>query len=236
MKTNIKFCHSLVVLMLLELALTGRLQAASVTVVLPQLKASASGEIKVPVQTRSAEGLGPLQLDLLFDAQQLKFVAAAEGSAGIGLFDFNLLEPGRLRLVMTGDPNKPIEGDAELFAVTFRANDSASGTVPLKVENVRAWEQTVEAYEMRVAVEPGSIDIKAQSRFPLLIVAGIAVVAVVLLLVVTHRFKGTPHVMANSPGHTSASAASQSHFCSNCGASLPLAGKFCSACGKPVSG
>lgn len=106
MTIDIKFTRRIVMLTLWMLATVGQLHGATVTVVLPKVESTAAAEIKVPVQVRGAEGLGPLQLDLVFDAKQLKFVKASEGASGVGLFDFNLAEPGRLRLVMTGDPNK----------------------------------------------------------------------------------------------------------------------------------
>lgn len=239
MTIDIKFFRGVVMLALWMLVTAGQLHGANVTVALPKVEGTATREIKVPVRVKGAEGLGPLQLDLVFDAKQLKFIKASEGASGIGLFDFNLAEPGRLRLVMTGDPNKPIQGDGELFAVLFQANDSASGVVPLNVENVRAWEQTAEAYEMLVSVEPGSVNIKAASRSRLLLIAGGVVVAVVLLLIVTHLIKGKPHMAGGSASHArvaSTSAAPPPRFCSSCGASLSSASNFCSACGKPING
>jgi hypothetical protein len=158
-------------------------QGASVTVVLPQVKGSSDAEVTVPVLVKGAGGLGPLQMELLFDSQQLQFVKAAEGSGfGIGLFDFNLLEPGRVRLVMTGDPSKPIQGDGELFTVTFRANAAASGTSALTAEMIRAWEQTPEAHDMRVTVEAGSVEITSQDKPIWLIAAGVAGLIVVLFV------------------------------------------------------
>lgn len=239
MTIDTKFTRRVVMLTLWMLATTSQLQGANVTVVLPKVESTAAREIKVPIQVKGAEGLGPLQLDLVFDAKQLKFIKASEGAIGVGLFDFNLAEPGRLRLVMTGDPNKPIQGDGEIFAVLFQANDAASGAVQLNVENVRAWEQTPEAYEMLVSVEPGSVTIKTASRSPLLFVVGSVVAAAVSLLIATHFLKGKSHMPAGAAsyaGMAPTSAVPQPRFCSSCGAPLPSASKFCSACGKPVSG
>jgi hypothetical protein len=157
-------------------------QGASVTVVLPQVKGTSDAEVTVPVRVKEAGGLGPLQMELLFDSQQLQFLKAMEGSGfGIGLFDFNLLEPGRVRLVMTGDPNKPIKGDGELFTVTFRAKAAAHGSSALTAELIRAWEQTPEAHDMRVTVEVGSVEITSQGQPAWLIALGAASLILVLL-------------------------------------------------------
>lgn len=180
MKVGPRLSQSIVCCLFALLTACAEVQGASVTVVLSQVKGTSNAEVKVPVLAKGADGLGPLQMELLFDSQQLQFVKAAEGSGfGIGLFDFNLLEPGRVRLVMTGDPSKPIQGDGELFTVTFQAKASASGPSALTAEKVRAWEQTPEAHDMRVTVEAGSVEIAPQGLPPSLVVAG----AVGLILV-----------------------------------------------------
>lgn len=183
MNIDLRFCKIIACSLLAILVACADSQGASLTLILPQVKVSSDAEVTVPVLVKGAGGLGPLQMELLFDSQQLQFVKAAEGSGfGIGLFDFNLLEPGRVRLVMTGDPSKPIQGDGELFTVTFRANASASGTSALTAELIRAWEQTPEAHDMRVTVEAGSVEITSQEKPIWLIVAGVAGLIVVLFV------------------------------------------------------
>lgn len=192
MKIGPRLSQSIVHVLLAILVACAEVQGASVTVVLPQAKCESNAEVKVPVQVKGADGLGPLQMELLFDSQQLQFVEAAEGSGwGIGLFDFNLLEPGRVRLVMTGDPNKPIQGDGELFTVTFQAKASASGQSALKAEKVRAWEQTPEAHDMRVTVEVGSIEIVPQG-FPPWLIAVVAVGVLGALLLFARVLRKKP--------------------------------------------
>jgi hypothetical protein len=161
-------------------------------------------------------------MDLLFDSKHLKFVKAAEGSGfGVGLFDFNLLEPGRLRLVMTGDPNKPIQGDGELFAVTLQATGSASGQSALTAEKVRAWEQTTDAFEMRVSVEPGSITIASPGMPIWMLVAGAAGILLFLFALI-RVLRGKPGVQP-TPAPASTPPASP-----------PAHGRFCSSCGQGV--
>lgn len=211
-------------------------RAASVTVVLPQVSGAKEGEIRVPVSVRAAQGLGPLQLDLLFDANQLEFVQAAAGTGlSVGLFDFHLIERGRLRLVLTGDPNQPIQGDGELCAVVFRATPAAAGKSVLQAEKVRAWEQTREALEMRVAVEAGSVTVSGRSLTPWLIGAGTAGLVLILLAVkgaLGRKPVSHPAPVAAPTGQSSG----RNRFCSQCGAPQPDAAKFCPICGHATAG
>ena len=208
-------------------------QGASVTVVLPASRGSGNAEVRVPISVKAAQGLGPLQMDLLFDARQLQFVKAAAGSGfGVGLFDSNLVEPGRVRLVMTGDPSKPIQGDGELFAVFFKAMSGAGGKSALNADKVRAWEQTPEALEMRVTVEPGSVSLTSHSiAFWLISAGGIGLVLVGFALV---RAVRTQHevVAPTSSGTASEKPASSGRFCSSCGTPLSPTSKFCASCGQ----
>ena len=211
-------------------------QAAAVTIVLPQASASGDTELKVPVLVKGAQGLGPLQMDLLFDSKQLQFIKAAEGSGfGNGLFDSNLLAPGRLRLVMTGDPNKPIQGDVELFLLTFRTNASGAGRSVLAADNLRAWEQTQDGFEMRVTLEPGSVTVSPHSGFIWL--SAVGGLMLIVLAVLFRVFQKKAHNTAKSAAAvTETKPASGVRFCPSCGVQVGPAAKFCPSCGKPTSG
>jgi len=159
--------------------------AASVTVALPELESAVGTEIKVPLQVRGAQGLGPLQLDLLYDRELLEVKTVSEGDKlPIGLFDFNVVEPGRLRLVMTGTPNQPIHGDGELFVVKFLVRGPTGKSCALKTDKVRAWEQAPEAYEMRVTTEPGKFSAVGSGPATTIyfVVAGIGAVLILIFL------------------------------------------------------
>jgi len=211
-------------------------QSASLTVTLPNVKGAADTELKVPISVKAAQGLGPLQMDLLFDSRQLQFVKAAPGAGfGVGLFDSNLLEPGRLRLVMTGDPNKPIQGDGELFAVVFKATGAAGAEGALNADKVRAWEQTPEALEMRVTTEAGSVTITSHAMPLWLITAGGA--GLVLLLFALTRMHHTRRGPQSAPaGAVTEQPAARKRFCGACGAQLSPATKFCPSCGQAIGG
>ena len=141
-------------------AVTSVAQAASVTVALPDVQAAPNSEVKVPIQVRGAQGMGPFQMDLTYDPVLLAVKTVSEGdSILVGLFDFNVVEPGRLRVVMTGDPKTPVRGDGELLVVTFQVHGEAGKSCTLGVDKARAWEQTNEGLDMRVAVEPGTFTV-----------------------------------------------------------------------------
>jgi hypothetical protein len=183
-------------------------RAASVTISLPRLDAGEDSPIQVAVSARQAEGLGPLQMDLVFDPKVLEFIEVSEGKGQpIGLFDWNLVEPGRLRLAMTGDPGKPIQGDNELFLLTFRTAKAAGQESKLLPEAVTAWEQTPESHEMRVTAEAGSISItgKGSSLWLIGTISGcfLAILIVSFLIMRSRRGKqGTriPATTATSAG------------------------------------
>lgn len=171
-------------------------RAASVTVALPQINGSAKSEVRAPILVRGAQGLGPFQMDLAYDANVLEAKSVVEGGAfAVGLLDFNVLAPGRLRIVMTGDHAKPIEGDGTLLIVNFLVRGAQGQQSPLTAENVRAWEQTPEALDMRVSVEPGQFTVGAPAvpsapGVPLWVwftAGGIAIVVILVLIAKTRR-------------------------------------------------
>lgn len=216
------------------LAASGLAGAASVTISLPRSEAAENSQIQVAISVREAQGLGPLQLDLRYDPAVLQFVNATEGKGpAVGLFDSNLLEPGNVRLAMTGDPNQPIQGDGELFLVTFRVLGSVGQTSALTAENVRAWEQTQEAFDMKVGVEPGALLVKSGGLPGWLIGAGIVLLAVILAAVFALRKRGggktAPPGSAAAP---SGEDTAKSVFCGSCGARMAPAAKFCPSCGQ----
>ncbi len=162
---------------LLLFLFTGFTTAASVTLVVPKVQSNVGNDYKVPIQIREAQGLGPCQFELVYDPAILELKTVNESNKlSIGLFDFNLLSPGRVKLVMTGTPDKPIQGDGELLILTFTV--VASGNTALAIENARAWEQTPDAYEMLVKTENG--ELTATGGQSMLYIAG----AILLLLVV----------------------------------------------------
>jgi len=213
------------------LAPSGPARAASVTVSLPKTEAAKDSQIQVAVSFRQAQGLGPLQLDLRYDPIVLQFVNASEGrGAAIGLFDSNLLEPGNLRLAMTGDPNQPIQGDGELFLLTFKLVGAAGQESVLNAENVRAWEQSDEAFDMRVEVEPGAILVKSGAvSLWLIATSGGFLLVVAVLFAVLRKRDGTTPIGANQAA--SGGDPAKAVFCVSCGAKMGVAAKFCPACG-----
>lgn len=165
--------------LLLATAVAGR--ASSVTVVLPQAQAAAGADLEVTVEAREAQGMGPMQLDLRYDPAVLEFANATAGDGpSIGLFDFNLLEPGNLRLAMTGNPGQPLEGEADLFRVTFQVIGGSGQQSPLNADNVRAWEQTEDSFDMIVEVEPGLVHVR--SGVSVVLLAGAALATIILVV------------------------------------------------------
>ena len=103
---------------------------------------------------------------------------------------FNVVEPGRLRVAIAGDPQKPVRGDGELAVVKFKVLGAAGKQCPLSIEHAQAWEQTNEALDMLVKVEPGKFSIEGAGVPLWMIVAvGVGLLAVFVFMLAARNRK-----------------------------------------------
>jgi hypothetical protein len=166
-------------------------QAASVTLVAPNCKGAPGTEMKAPIQARETEGLGSMQMEDTYDPTLLEPTEVEEGKMLSGaMLAFNVVEPGRLMVAIVGDPQKPVRGDGELAVVTFRVLGAAGKQSCLSIEHAQAWEQTNEALDMLVKVEPGNVSIEGAGMLPWVIVAaGGGLLAVLVFMLVARKRK-----------------------------------------------
>jgi hypothetical protein len=165
------------------------LQAASVTLVAPSGHGSVGTEFKAPIAARGAEGLGSFQMELVYDPALVQPLEVEEGTlVGGAMVAFNVIEPGRLRIAVAGNPRTPITGDGELLRVKFKLLGKEGAEGLLKFENALAWEQTNDGFEMLVNTEPGKITIDRVGLPMWVIAAGIAgLIAVAAIVVIGKR-------------------------------------------------
>jgi hypothetical protein len=125
-------------------------------------------------------------MDLVYDPALVQPLEVEEGTlVGGAMVAFNVIEPGRLRIAVAGNPRTPIAGDGELLCVKFKLLGKEGAEGLLKFENALAWEQTNDGFEMLVKTEPGKITIN-RVGLPMWVVAAgiaglIAVAAIVFL-------------------------------------------------------
>jgi hypothetical protein len=165
--------------------------AASVTLIAPSCQGATGAEIKAPIQAREAEGIGSLQMEVVYDPTLVEPLEVEEGKLLPGaMLAFNVVEPGRLRVAVVGDPQKPVRGDGELAVVKFKILGAAGKQGPLSIEHARAWEQTNDALDMLVKLEPGKFSIERAGMPPWMIVAvGVGLLAVLVLMLVARNKK-----------------------------------------------
>jgi hypothetical protein len=178
--------------MLAFLALSSAVaHAASVTLIAPKCQGATGDEIKAPIQAREAEGIGSLQMEVVYDPTLLEPMEVEEGKMLPGaMLAFNVVEPGRLRVAVVGDPQKPVRGDGELAVVKFKVLGAAGKQGPLSIEHAQAWEQTDDALDMLVKLEPGKFSIE-RAGLPLwmIVAASVGLLAVLVLMLATRNKK-----------------------------------------------
>lgn len=222
---------------------------ASVTVVAPTVEGAVGQEIKAPILVKDAQGVGALELELTYDPGVLELIEVQPGAILSGLVDFNVLQPGRVKIAMA--TSQAVNGSGELFVISFKV--TAAGQSPLGLENVLAWEQA-NSQEMTANLKPGAFKtsggttVAGSPGFSYLTVGAILIVLVIAIL----GFFFTKKLLAaagkagvqSEPG----SAVMQHHLgasstmgysvsglrCLECGQILSLDSMFCRTCGATL--
>ncbi len=159
--------------------LAGMSQAASLTLTVGSAQGSAGGDAVVPISVQGSQGLGALQMELVYDPAVLEPKAVEEGSVlPPAVMDDNPAVAGRWKVGLA--VNKPFAADGELLKFRFKVRGgSKSG---LGLENAHAWDQSNPPLEMLVRVQGGSVVVGGGLGWA--VYAGIGGAAALLLLVV----------------------------------------------------
>lgn len=164
--------------------------AATVTLSLPAVSGSSGFTIPVALSVRDAQGMGAFQCDVLYPPNLLEATGVEPGTLPTGLFNHNVVEPGRLRILMAGDSQNPVKGSGTLFNLQFKVLPGETGApMPLVLARARAWEQSKDSLEMRVIAENGSFATSLGISRNLWLLIGGGVILILLLLRVATRKK-----------------------------------------------
>jgi hypothetical protein len=165
------------------LASASSASAATLDLKIPTLKSSPGQQVVVPILVKANQGIGSLELELVFDPKVLEFTSLDQGSLLPGaLISSNVIEPGRLVVALaTGEP---VRGEGDLLELRFQVRlDAKAGTSALSLEKVRAWEHGPNILEMLAKTQPGQIDVGSPS-WPAWIYGAIAAAVLVLIIAV----------------------------------------------------
>lgn len=213
--------------------LTEAALAASLTMRLPSLEATAGGTVDVPIDVAGASGIGALQLELIYDPAVIKPDTVTRGAltGGNALFDFNPDNAGRLIIGLA--TLEDIKGDGVLATARFKVVGQAGQVSALGIEKAEAWEGASHQ-SVLIKTEAGKLTVKGGLPGWLLwALIGLGVLILLLLLLFFLLRRRKRHVAPAPPAY--APAQKRGPFCSNCGSANEADSRFCSECGKPLA-
>jgi len=224
-------------------------RAASVTVAVPSVEGEMGAQIKTPILVKDAQGVGALEMELTYDPGILELTEVDPGPILSGLVDYNIVQPGRVKIAMA--TSQAVNGSGELFMISFKV--MAAGQSQLGLENVLAWEQA-NSRDMTVNLEPGAFKTgggatgAASSGFSYLTLGTILIVLVIVIAglffarkLIAAKDKAAAlspfgvEVMQQQGGANSVMAYPVGGLrCPECGQILSLDSIFCRTCGATV--
>jgi len=237
-KTPSIVMRSALVVLLAACVVAPGARAASVTVAVASARGAPGAEVKVPVSVRGAQGLGALQMELVYDPAVLEARKVEEGALLSGaMVESNVPQPGRMRVALVS--GEPVNGDGVLLMARFVACGAAGKECQVQAENARAWEHSTNL-DMRVSVEPGKFTVAAAGLSPVLLGAIAAIVAIVLVAIVAFARRKRPSVAPPpfpeaTPSYPAGAQQPRQAFCTQCGARVEPGARFCAKCGGPLS-
>lgn len=151
----------LTLLVFLGMAWLGEaVRAATVTLRVGSVQASPGSAVEVPIEAVGAPGIGPLQMELVYDPAVLTAETVTRGAllSGNALVESNVTPRGRVIIAIVAAD--PIKGDGVIVNVRFKVSGSAAQPSVLTLEAVRAWERGNQR-EVLVKTEAGKVTVAA---------------------------------------------------------------------------
>src|SRR5262249_42838945 len=135
--TKAKLLFVAVLILFAEPALA---QPAQLTVSIGKLEAAAGTEAAIPIVFKGATSVGAVHVEVMYDPQVLEFKEVVKGSlfSGNAMIDSNGGAPGRLIVGLVS--LDPVSGDGPTATARFNVKGAAGQTSPLKLQNLRAWD------------------------------------------------------------------------------------------------
>ena len=112
------------------------LPAVELTLRIPPTKAIVGTETRVSIVAENAADLGAVEIDLEYPPNILEFINLEPGSLQPGMIDFNVVQPGLLRIGSISEPS--LNGQGDLFLISFKV--IGPGTASLDFRRVAASE------------------------------------------------------------------------------------------------
>jgi hypothetical protein len=135
---------------------------AGATVSIGSAEGSVGGTVDVSISIANASNIGAMDITVTYDASILTATNVANGTMVASLPDLywesNIGSEGELNISLATHPGM-INGDGELFVVTFDVVDGATGDSSPLVLNAEAWTGDVEPQPVTVAVVDGAVTV-----------------------------------------------------------------------------
>ncbi len=204
MRKRKAFYHA--VLVLLGVVLLGEaVYAATVTLRVGTAQATAGSTAEVSIEAVGAPGIGPMQMELVYDPAVLTAETVTRGAllSGNALMESNVTPRGRVIIAMVA--SDPVKGDGVIVNVRFKVIGSAGQQSALTLEAVKAWERGNQR-EVLVKTEAGKVTVAADYSLWLLLGAvclfGLLVAGGGGIWILTRRKRPAPMLYAPPQPYT----------------------------------
>ncbi|MBT8439771.1 MAG: hypothetical protein KJO91_08590 [Gammaproteobacteria bacterium] len=165
----------------------GAVFSQTLNLAIEQASGSSSGSYNLLITTSRPDGVGALEVELVFNAMKLEFDSVSAGPLlANAMFDYKVISPGRVRVDLIS--NTPIEKEGVLFIAKLRVLEP--GSTMIQIENSEAWthsnlhEMGIETHSLELIVSRATRDI-IFSKSNILI--GIVMLVMVLIAFVVGR-------------------------------------------------
>lgn len=174
---------------------SGVVRAEVATLAIGEVEAAHGDGVEVPVELTGAAAIGAVHLEITFDPEVLTPTDVVGGSmASSALVDFNATDG---RVVIGVVSSDGIDGNGSVVIARFDVIGSDGATSPLALENVQAWEATIDRFELKIDTTDGTFTVNNGGGLPWWLFAAIA--AAVLMLVVLVMVWRRRHRRASVP-------------------------------------
>lgn len=245
------FYHAL--LILLGMVLLGEaVHAATITLRVGSVRASPGSTVEVPIEAVGAPGIGPLQMELVYDPAVLTAETVTHGAllSSNALMESNVTPRGRVIVAIVAAD--PIKGDGVIVKVRFKVIGNAGQQSALTLEAVQAWERGNQR-EVLVKTEAGRVTVGGADLLAW-ILSGATCLFILLLVggggvwLLTRRKRPAPAPYAYPqpytppppppaaprPDSSPARTPAPEWTCPRCGAANRADARFCSYCGQRI--